>query len=820
MHIHSSHAREIYPALWRIVQFFGIFLLLLVLPLPLEVFAGLASYLPLHTGLETLSIVASSLVFAVVWSTPRNETSRNILLLGCVFFWVTILDLSHTLSYTGMPDLFTDNNPEKAIQFWLSARILSALGLLSVTFISWKERGSHRLAWLFMAALGALTLAVHFVIFFRAEWIPKTFIEGAGLTPIKRYSEYVIAAIYLLAAWRFVLLLKEPRRFNVSGLLIAASLMAMGELLFTLYGSVTDIYNLTGHLYKVSGALFLYQSVFVETIKQPYQQLRESEHKLQATIQALPDPLLEIDMSGRYIAVHSGSGTSLPGKNLYDALSPTAALACQAALKTALNDGKAYVRTEMNTLQGMRWFELSIARKPSCEEDTEPHLLVVAQDITSRRAASERIRQLANYDQLTGLPNQRLLNERFQLVQEVNPEQPMSLLWLNLDNFKDINDAIGYNAGDLVLKAITERLRSIVRDQDMISRLSSDNFVLLMPTRDQDEAARTANDVLELLTQPLSISGSDELVLSASLGLAVYPSDGDNLESLLHRAETAMYRVKAEGRNGYRFFAPDMQNRSARFLQLSSALRKALGRDELRLVYQPQIALADGRLVGAEALLRWQHPKLGAISPGEFIPVAESTGLIIQLGDWVIRRALQQLREWQDAGLPVVKVAVNLSAVQFVQAGLVEIIAQQAADSQVAPGLLELELTEAVAMQHSAAQIMNQLAAQGFRLSIDDFGTGYSSLSSLKGFAVDKLKIDQSFVRDLEHDSDDQAIIRTIIQMAHSLGLSAIAEGVETAAQVEFLRQNGCNEVQGYYFSRPLEAADFAAFMDKQRHIV
>lgn len=224
--------------------------------------------------------------------------------------------------------------------------------------------------------------------------------------------------------------------------------------------------------------------------------------------------------------------------------------------------------------------------------------------------------------------------------------------------------------------------------------------------------------------------------------------------------------------------------------------------------------------MGAEALLRWQHPKLGAISPGEFIPVAESTGLIIQLGDWVIRRALQQLREWQDAGLPVVKVAVNLSAVQFVQAGLVETIAQQAADSQVAPSLLELELTEAVAMQRSAAQIMNQLAAQGFRLSIDDFGTGYSSLSSLKGFAVDKLKIDQSFVRDLEHDSDDQAIIRTIIQMAHSLGLSAIAEGVETAAQVEFLRQNGCNEVQGYYFSRPLEAADFAAFMDKQRQIV
>ena len=331
---------------------------------------------------------------------------------------------------------------------------------------------------------------------------------------------------------------------------------------------------------------------------------------------------------------------------------------------------------------------------------------------------------------------------------------------------------------------------------------------------DQIQAAQLASQLLQTLDRPLWVE-QQELTITASLGVALYPSDGESLDALLRCSEAAMYRVKQSGRNGYRFFAPDMQESSTRALTLSSAIRHALAHNELRLVYQPQLSLASGRLVGAEALLRWQHPKLGAISPAEFVPLAEMSGAIIPLGDWVIREALRQLKSWKASGLPLVKVAVNLSALQFVQPGLAATLAQWMAESGIASGMLELELTEAVAMKNpaQATQTMEALSQQGIKLSIDDFGTGYSSLSYLKGFAVYKLKIDRSFVRDLERDPDDQAIVKAIIQMAHSLELITIAEGVETETQLDFLKTHGCDEVQGYHYSRPLEARDFEAFL-------
>lgn len=438
------------------------------------------------------------------------------------------------------------------------------------------------------------------------------------------------------------------------------------------------------------------------------------------------------------------------------------------------------------------------------------------EDITARKAASERIKQLSNYDQLTGLPNRELLRERFRYAESLarRDAEPMTLIWLNLDNFKDINDAIGHAAGDMVLREVAQRVRALVKDQDTLSRQSGDDFVLLLGGADQIQAAQVASQMLQTLAQPLWVE-QQELTITASLGVALYPSDGESLDALLRCSEAAMYRVKQSGRNGYRFFAPDMQESSTRALTLSSAIRHALAHNELRLVYQPQLSLASGRLVGAEALLRWQHPKLGAISPAEFVPLAEMSGAIIPLGDWVICEALRQLKSWKASGLPLVKVAVNLSALQFAQPGLAATLAQWMAESGIASGMLELELTEAVAMKNpaQATQTMEELSQQGFKLSIDDFGTGYSSLSYLKGFAVYKLKIDQSFVRDVERDTDDQAIVKAIIQMAHSLELITIAEGVETETQLDFLKMHGCDEVQGYHYSRPLEAQDFEAFL-------
>jgi diguanylate cyclase (GGDEF)-like protein/PAS domain S-box-containing protein len=438
------------------------------------------------------------------------------------------------------------------------------------------------------------------------------------------------------------------------------------------------------------------------------------------------------------------------------------------------------------------------------------------EDVTEKKAAAERIRQLSHFDQLTGLPNRAQLQERFtQALERVRQNgQALTLMTIDLDHFKVVNDALGTASGDLLLRELAQRLQAQLRDQDTVSRQSGDAFLVLLPDTNQHQAATMATRLLHALQQPLTLA-NQELIVGASIGVALFPNDGDNLESLQMAAESAMYQVKQDGRNAFRFYAPDMQRHTARTLALGNALKQALARDELHLVYQPQCRLGDGRVVGAEALLRWNNPQWGAVSPAEFVPMAEENGLIVPIGDWVLRSATQQLRRWQDTGRTDLTVAVNLSAIQFAQAWLAEHVTRIAAEAGVPPHSLELELTEAVALKHpeAARQTMAALSAAGFRLSIDDFGTGYSSMSYLKRFAVDKLKIDQSFVRELTVDRDDQAIVTAIVQMAHSLGMTTIAEGVETEAQRDFLRERGCDELQGYLFSRPLAPADFEAFL-------
>jgi EAL domain-containing protein (putative c-di-GMP-specific phosphodiesterase class I) len=307
------------------------------------------------------------------------------------------------------------------------------------------------------------------------------------------------------------------------------------------------------------------------------------------------------------------------------------------------------------------------------------------------------------------------------------------------------------------------------------------------------------------------------LVVTPSIGITLYPEDGQDMETLSKNADAAMYRVKQAGRNNFRFYTQEMQANSARNLQLGNALRHALDRNQLQLHYQPQVSMQDGRIVGAEALLRWRHPELGTISPAEFIPIAEDSGQIIQIGEWVLRSAATQMKTWMDKGLPPMVIAVNLSAVQFRHANLLEMASAILAEAGLSPNHLELELTEAVAMDDplAAIAVMDKLHELGIRMSIDDFGTGYSSLSHLKRFKVYKLKIDQSFVRDITDDPEDKAIVTAIINMASSLGMHTIAEGVETAAQLAFLRLQGCDEVQGYYFSKPLPADEFEAFAQK-----
>ena len=437
------------------------------------------------------------------------------------------------------------------------------------------------------------------------------------------------------------------------------------------------------------------------------------------------------------------------------------------------------------------------------------HYIGILNDITQFREVERNLVRLAHVDTLTDLPNRSLLADRVGQLTSVSrrDHRPFALMFMDLDQFKNINDTLGHSVGDALLGEVARRLQSSLREVDTVARLGGDEFAVLLPGADAAGAELVAQKLLERLAEPCMVQGH-ELSMTMSIGIATYPSDGDDYEILSRNADTAMYRAKHEGKATWRFFAAGMQQRSARQLQLESALRRALERNELLLHYQPQLDANGQQLVGVEALLRWRHPEFGMVSPAEFIPLAETSGQIVAIGEWVLRTAVAQLKAWIDAGVPPMLVAVNLSAVQFRHVGLPNVVARALSDAGLPAQYLELELTESVTANPAAAiAMMDALHGQGVRLSLDDFGTGYSSLSYLKRFPLHTLKIDQSFVRDIDTDPDDRAIVQAIIQMARALNLKTIAEGVETDAQHQFLRREGCDMMQGYRFCRPMDAA-------------
>ncbi len=438
-------------------------------------------------------------------------------------------------------------------------------------------------------------------------------------------------------------------------------------------------------------------------------------------------------------------------------------------------------------------------------------------DISERKVAERKIEFLAYHDSLTGLPNRLLLQDRFEhaMAYAARAGTRLALLFLDLDNFKNINDSLGHAIGDALLREVASRLAECVRETDTISRQGGDEFLVILPDLpDADAAAPVLAKIMDRLQEPFHADGN-ELSTSVSMGVAIFPEDGGDFESLLKKADMAMYRAKGAGRNAYRFFDETMNVEAVEHLTMRNGLRRALERNEFVLHYQPQIELAGGTVIGAEALIRWHHPELGLVAPGRFIPVAEESGLIVPIGAWVLQEACRQAMDWRRAGLPELAIAVNLSAVQFKRADVEQTVIDALQASGLDPAFLELELTESILIQDvdNVLAAVKRLKLLGVKLSIDDFGTGYSSLSYLKRFAIDRLKIDQSFVRDLAKDEDDAAIVRAIIQMARSLNLKTVAEGVEDIDILRRLRLLHCDEAQGYYIARPMPADAFAAYL-------
>jgi diguanylate cyclase (GGDEF)-like protein/PAS domain S-box-containing protein len=450
------------------------------------------------------------------------------------------------------------------------------------------------------------------------------------------------------------------------------------------------------------------------------------------------------------------------------------------------------------------------------DEGKITNYLAIKDDITEKLQTGERIQFLAHFDQLTGLPNRTLLQDHFRYALSLaqHSSNNLAIMLVDLDHFKYINDTLGHSIGDQMLIELAKRIKSVLRDEDTVSRSGGDEFVIVLPTASANNAANLADRLLEIISVPFVVD-QHELITTASIGIAIYPNDGDDIEMLYKNADNAMYKAKQAGRNGFRFFTQEMQANTERNLQLANALRFAIERDQLYLHYQPQVSVDDGRIIGAETLIRWQHPELGMLPPAEFIAVAENTGQIAKIGEWVLRNAARQMKIWLDAGLPIPVIAVNISAIQFRDSKFPDLVTSILDEENLPHRYLELELTEAAAMDNpeAAVKMMDKLDSLGIRMSIDDFGTGYSSLSYLKRFKVYKLKIDRSFVHDITEDAEDKAIVAAIINMATSLGVRTIAEGVETAGQLAFLRLQGCNEVQGYYFSRPVPADKFEAYV-------
>lgn len=459
-------------------------------------------------------------------------------------------------------------------------------------------------------------------------------------------------------------------------------------------------------------------------------------------------------------------------------------------------------------------YYMRISGEPIFEFNTFKGYRGVASDVTKTRQAEERVAHLASYDALTGLPNRRSFIREVDraLERSLRSGIPFAVFFIDLDRFKNINDSLGHAAGDTLLKVIAARLTQLLRKTDMVARLGGDEFVVLLENCiDTGLLATIATRALAAINETLCIDNCCFQV-SGSIGISIYPEDCQDVATMLKHADAAMYLAKSKGKNNFQFYTTELAVRAEQQFSLESELRLAIERNEFLLLYQPKINIASGKLVGVEALIRWRHPVRGLIAPGEFISLAEESGLIAPIGQWVIKAACRQVRDWRRNGLQSPRCAVNLSVRQFNVDGLVDDVVQALTSNQLQAGELELEITESLLMANPerALDILLQLHRLGVHIAIDDFGTGYSSLAYLKRFPAQTLKIDRSFVKDLPDDQDDATITKALIAMAHSLGMEVVAEGVETEAQLSFLRDIGCDEVQGYYLGRPMSADDIA----------
>lgn len=779
-----------------------------------------------HTSVELFSVVVALLVFVTGYRAILSARKGAVVLLGIAFLGVGLFDFLHTLSYAGMPNALTTNTPHKSIFFWLAARMLAASALLVYAWMPRRHDVSVPRKRVAVAVMLAAVAVVGSVGLLLPDRVPALFLPGQGLTPLKIGLEWLIVAINVLTLavlWRRR---GELMHESVAALGFAVALSAVAELFVTMLGIVDkDGANVLGHGYKVAAYLYLFHATFDEALRRPVERMEAQNLREKMVLSAAPDGILRVNEVGQILMANpamerlSGySAEALVGQNV-DLFLPEHLRARHA------QSMRAYFTAPRTRAMGAG--DLTLMRRDGhmlpvdislghWQHDGESHAIAYVHDLTERKEFEESLRHQATHDELTGLPNRWLF--RLQLNQTLarvgRSGRRLAVLFLDLDYFKTVNDSFGHATGDALLVQVGMRIRGVLRENDTLARMGGDEFaVFISDLESVDEAVNVATKLLMSLQSAYRLQEQD-VYSGGSLGLAFYPDDAQDSETLLRYADMAMYQAKQAGRGAYACYSQEMDKRVHEDMQLHTRLKEALANGLLELHYQPQVDVENGSVVGAEALLRWHDAVLGQVSPVRFIPVAEATGLILPLSDWVLQTACEQIAAWDRAGTPL-RVAVNFSAQQFRQGDLPEKVRATLERTGAQAQWLEIEITESVAMTQpeQAGEQLNALVALGCRVALDDFGTGYSSLAYLKALPVSKLKIDKSFMDGIPHGANDAAISRAIIALAHSLGLTLVAEGVETDAQLAFLRQYGCEVYQGWLFAKAMKADALNAMM-------
>jgi diguanylate cyclase (GGDEF)-like protein/PAS domain S-box-containing protein len=819
----------------------GLTLLLYVLVTggrPLDLHVPRGDFLALHALIEMVSAVVSVTVGITAWQVVDQRRRHAGRALGSAFMVVGVIDVLHLLSYAGMPDLGSPSSTHKAIVLWLLARLVPAVALIawSVPSPQWLRQRRWLARALAVGGLGTVT-ALCAVAMLAPQAFPPMFEPGVGLTPLKMSLEAGLIALYLVAllvTHQRLQRANEDDREDEAPVRAALLLMALSEGFFVLYGNgVTDMANLLGHAYKVAAYAYLFRALFLNQIRRPFLRLarahgdlerRSSEYR--ELIELAPEGVVLVDERGRMQVVNRAleemfgySRDRLLGQPLkmlvppsqherqreawrrYAASPPGQRLVAADGTKGLRSDGR-----EIDLEVAFTFTETPVGRRTTA----------YVADVSYRQQHERALHHRSTHDPLTGLPNRWLLGDRLAEAAD-KARQPGSLvgvLLLDIERFHLVNETHGTQAGDALLREVAERLANGLRTGDTVARLGGDEFaVVLTGLTDADQARLVARKLQAALSTGMVI-GSSAWPLAVSIGLAVFPRDGDAASAVLQCAELALHESKRRGRAQITPYEPRLGEQLKREVRLHTRLGLAIAEDRLVLHYQPQVDIASGQVSGFEALLRWHDDELGHVSPAEFVPVAERAGLVQQMGERVLRAACRQLGTWRDAGVET-RVSINLSPVQFRQPGLARQIANELAMRQLPATMLALEITESAVMDDptAAAEQLRSLTELGIEIHLDDFGTGHSSLAWLKAFPISTIKIDRGFVRDMMTDASDDAIVRAVIGLAHTLDCTVVAEGVEQADQLERLRALGCEVYQGWLFSKALPPDEAVALL-------